>query len=365
MLMSVSVRQEQSKLALSALVRRMGALSAICFAGVLSACNTVPDSEAVIAEPILPVEVKREIIPTSKPELLPTAGLDDNERLSHAIALLEVGRSSQAKVELQAYLGVAPDSAVAQRLLFQIDAPLDSLFPKESFSVQLEDKETLSSLSGRYLGEVLSFYSLARYNEIINPSQVKVGQTIRIPATESALAAKQVFEDARVAEAEPVSEEEVTPWQIIEDHIKAGRYGAAIRDAEANDIMPEGNDAATLARAYEGIAHELEETATLLAGTRALRAGQLYLEAEQPRDALEMFELALEKTPGSTVARAFRDEARRELVDQEYWEGLRAFQRRQLDAAIAHFDRALEIDPGHRNANINRAQALELQSTTR
>jgi len=75
--------------------------------------------------------------------------------------------------------------------------------------------------------------------------------------------------------------------------------------------------------------------------------------------------LALEKTPGSTAARAFRDESRRALVDQEYWDGLRAFQRRQLDAAITHFDRALEIDPEHRNANINRAQALELQSTTR
>jgi Tfp pilus assembly protein PilF len=66
-----------------------------------------------------------------------------------------------------------------------------------------------------------------------------------------------------------------------------------------------------------------------------------------------------------TSARTFRDELRRALVEQEYLNGLRAFQRRQLDTAIVHFDRALEIDPSHRNANVNRAQVLELQSTTR
>jgi tetratricopeptide (TPR) repeat protein len=309
--------------------------------------------------------IRNEIVPITKPELQPTPGLTDPERLRHAISLLEVGRSSQAKVELQAYLGVAPDSAVAQRLLFQIEAPLDILFPNENFPVQLENDESLSSLSGRYLGEVVGFYGLARYNNIVNPSQVIAGQTIKIPATPNASALHEALTNPPIAEVEPLPKEEVTSWHIVEEHVDAGRYGAAIRDAEASGLMPEGAAAATLAQAYAGIARELEGSATLLADTRALRAGQLYLEADQPRDALEMFELALEKTPGSTAARAFRDEARRALVDQEYWDGLRAFQRRQLDAAIAHFDRALEIDPEHRNANINRAQALELQSTAR
>jgi tetratricopeptide (TPR) repeat protein len=339
--------------------------SAIYLAGVLCACTTSTISDAPAPQPIQPIEVSGGIVPIAKPELQPTPGLSDPERLRHAIALLEVGRPDQAKVDLQAYLSAAPDSAVAQRLLFQIDAPLDVLFPDENFSVQLENEESLSTLSARYLGEVLGFYGLARYNEITNPSQVTVGQTIKIPATANATAAREALADARIAETEPSPIEEATPWQLVEEHVDAGRYGAAIRDAEASGLMPEGAAAAKLAQAYAGVARELEESATLLAGTRALRAGQLYLEAGRPRDALEMFELALEKTPGSTAARAFRDEARRKLVDQEYLEGLRAFQRRQLDTAIAHFDRALEIDPGHRNANLNRAQALELQGTAR
>jgi len=363
--MGVLFARKGDSTALGVAVRRISMFSTICLAGLLGACSTSAIPDAPAPEPIRPIEVRNQIVPVTKPELQPTPGLTDPERLRHAIALLEVGRSNQAKVELQAYLGVAPDSAVAQRLLFQIEAPLDILFPKENFPVQLENDESLSSLSGRYLGEVLGFYGLARYNEITNPSQVTAGQTIKIPATPNASAAREALDNARIAEAEPAPKEEVTPWRLIEEHVDAGRYGAAIRDAEASGLMPEGAAAATLAKAYAGIARELEQSATLLAGTRALRAGQLYLEAGQPGEALEMFELALEKTPGSTAARAFRDEARRELVDQEYWEGLRAFQRRQLDTAIAHFDRALEIDPEHRNANINRAQALELQSTTR
>lgn len=166
-------------------------------------------------------------------------------------------------------------------------------------------------------------------------------------------------------ELEPQIDEELLAWRVVEEHVEAGRFGAAIRDAEAGGLEPEGDQAATLARAYAGVVRALEGTAPLLTGNRALRAGQLYLEANEPRDALDMFELALEQTPGSTSARTFRDESRRALVEQEYLNGLRAFQRRQLDTAIVHFDRALEIDPGHRNANVTRAQALELQSTTR
>ena len=104
-------------------VRRISTFSAICLAGVLGACNTLTIPDAPAPEPVPPMVIRNEIVPITKPELQPTPGLTDLERLRHAIALLEVGRSSQAKVELQAYLGVAPDSTVAQRLLFQIEAP--------------------------------------------------------------------------------------------------------------------------------------------------------------------------------------------------------------------------------------------------
>ena len=285
-----------------------GAFFAALLTGLLAACATpgIPDEPA--PEPLPTLEVTEEIVPVAKPVLLPTPGLSEAERLRHAIGLLELGRSSQARVELQSYLDAVPASAIAQRLLFQIEAPLDILFPSENFTVQLKNDESLSSLSGRYHGEVLGFYGLARYNDISNPSHVTVGQTVKIPATPDAIAINEALTNPPVAEVEPQPKEEVSSWSVVEEHVEAGRYGAAIRDAEAGGLDPEGEAAATLARAYAGVARALEGTAPLLTGNRALRAGQLYLEAEQPRDALEMFELALEQTPGSTSARTFRDE---------------------------------------------------------
>ena len=69
-----------------------------------------------------------------------------------------------AAVELRAYLAEVPNSTPARNLLTQIETPLEMLYPAESFNVQLQASETLSSLAGLYLGDVLAFYGLARYN---------------------------------------------------------------------------------------------------------------------------------------------------------------------------------------------------------
>jgi tetratricopeptide (TPR) repeat protein len=53
--------------------------------------------------------------------------------------------------------------------------------------------------------------------------------------------------------------------------------------------------------------------------------------------------------------------AKTKAADVHYRAGLTAFQRQDLDRAIAAWDRALAIDPEHKNAQLNRAQALELK----
>lgn len=314
----------------------------------------------------LVVGTQNVVIPTPKPVPSPTPGLTDAERLDYVVTLLEQGEPEQARVDLKAILRSDPENAAAQRLLSEIDDPLAELFPEDNFSVVLQNRETLFSLSGEYLGDSFNFYALARYNDIANPSRVAAGQSIKIPATSTALAARNRKRAAIAAALESTDgEEEVSDeaWTRIVGYIEAGRYGAAILDAEATGVMPEGEDAAILAHAYAGVARELESSAKILAGSRALRAGQLYLDANRARDALEMFDLALQLTPASTSARALRDQTRQRVVEAEYQAGLRAFQRQQLDDAIAHFDRALEIDPSHRAATLNRAEAIELQST--
>ena len=350
-------------------VRELGRALAATFAGVsLAACSLLaPPLPQTPTPPI--TETAPIIVPMAKPSPAIAAGLSDAERLRHAIGLLERGDEEQARAELQAYVAAVPDSATARRLLFQIDAPLETLYPEDYFTVTLRNNETLSSLSAYYLDEVLGFYGLARYNGITNPSRVAAGQPIKIPATPAALAARDT-KSAAVAVEEPREEidtenegEVRDSWTMIVEFIQAGRYGAAVLEAEAARITPEGDRAAILAQAYEGVARELGSSATLLAGTRALRAGQLYMEGGLPRNALAMFDFALQLTPGSTSARALRDQARQSVVEAEYHAGLRAFQREQLDDAITHFDRALEIDPSHHDATINRAHAIELRST--
>jgi hypothetical protein len=129
------------------------------------------------------------VAPTAAPPM-PTPGIAARERFQLAINSLQQGDSQRAAVELKAYLAEVPNSTPARNLLAQIETPLDMLYPAESFSVQLQASETLSSLAGIYLGDVLGFYGLARYNGIANPSRVAVGQMIRIPSTPATLAAQ-------------------------------------------------------------------------------------------------------------------------------------------------------------------------------
>jgi tetratricopeptide (TPR) repeat protein len=255
------------------------------------------------------------------------------------------------------------------------------LFPAESFNVQLGQNETLSSLSGIYLGDVLGFYGLARYNGIENPSRVTVGQTIRIPRTPATLAAQMARTNAPAAQASlipmqppavisppappaaparPVSPRD--PWASIRESVAAGRYDAAIRDAETSRVMPDRTQAVVLASAYAGNAKATRTTNAMQAAAQALRAGQLYLEsANRPEDAIEPLELAVMLAPMDTRAQSLLTTAKTRTTDTYYRNGVAAFQRQDLDGAIAAFEKALAIDPNHKNAQLQRAQAIELK----
>ena len=54
--------------------------------------------------------------------------------------------------------------------------------------------------------------------------------------------------------------------------------------------------------------------------------------------------------------------ARSRASEPHYRTGVQAAQRQDLDGAIAAFDRVLAINPEHRNAQLQRAQAVELKA---
>jgi tetratricopeptide (TPR) repeat protein len=328
---------------------------------------------------------------------MPTPGIAARERFQLAINSLQQGDSEKAAVELRAYLAEVPNSTPARNLLNQIETPLEMLYPAESFNVQLQQSETLSSLAGIYLGDVLQFYGLARYNMIQNPGRVSLGQTIRIPSTPATLAAQANRASMMSMQASatmpapmpaapppaaapaPAAPPPVVasvqppapparpapprdPWISIRENVAAGRFDAAIMDAEAAQVRPNAAQAVVLASAYAGNAKAVQATNAMEAAAQAFRAGQLYLEtANRPQDALAPLELAVMLAPMDNRAQMLLATAKTRVSDGYYRDGVAAFQRQDLDGAIAAWDKALAVDPNHRNAQLNRAQAIELK----
>ncbi len=98
-----------------------------------------------------------------------------------AVELLEAGNEDQAKSEIQNALSIDPNNKLASSLSRQISVDPVATLGRESFAYTVRSSDTLSRIAGRFLGDIYSFYLLARYNDIKVPRQVAAGQVIRIP----------------------------------------------------------------------------------------------------------------------------------------------------------------------------------------
>ncbi len=380
--------------------RRLKSLVLASAGALLASCGGMMEqvempAPMMMATVMPPPEVAPAPLPAAPPPVapmmtapMPTPGIAARERFQVAINALQQGDAQRAAVELRAYLAEVPNSTPARNLLTQIETPLEMLYPAESFTVQLQASETLSSLAGLYLGDVLGFYGLARYNGIENPSRVALGQMIRIPSTPATLAAQTARANMATmpmpmpmppaaapppppvvasappppAAAPPRPAPPRDPWISIRENVTAGRFDAAIMDAETARVTPNAAQAVVLASAYAGNARAIQMSNAMQAATQALRAGQLYLEtANRPVDAIAPLELAVMLAPMDNRAQTLLATAKTRVSDGYYRDGVAAFQRQDLDGAIASWDRALAIDPNHRNAQLNRAQAIELK----
>jgi len=386
--------------------RRLGALILVPAVTMMVSCGGMMQADMPASMTVATVMPPPEMappaaLPAAPPPtapmmamLMPTPGIAARERFQLAINSLQQGDSQRAGVELRAYLAEVPNSTPARNLLTQIETPLEMLHPAENFTVQLQANETLSSLAGIYLGDVLGFYGLARYNMIENPSRVAVGQMIRIPRTPATLAAQAnraalasmqmpmtppaampapaapapAAPPPIVASAPPPPAPPARPapprdpWVSIRENVTAGRYDAAIKDAEAAQVRPNAAQAVVLASAYAGNARAIQMSNAMEAAAQAFRAGQLYLEtANRPQDAIAPLELAVMLSPMDNRAQTLLTTAKTRVSEAYYRDGVAAFQRQDLDGAIAAWDRALTIDPNHKNAQLNRAQAIELK----
>ena len=227
--------------------------------------------------------------------------VEPRQYLTDAIALLENGQPDEAREALETYLQDEPDSERARGLLQQIVQPIDTYFPAEHFEVELASGQSLSTLARTYLDDALQFFALARYNGIENPSRVKEGAKIRIPATQHALAVRAALPAA-------------------------------------------GEPAKPLSRADQ-----------------LLALSEQHLANENLQSAYDTLTEAVAADPKHSAARESLASVKQQLIESYYHAATTAFQRQELEATVANCDRVLALDPEHANAKLYKAQAQDLQ----
>ncbi|MET0293991.1 MAG: LysM domain-containing protein [Phenylobacterium sp.] len=151
------------------MTRRAPLWLALAGACTLAACASAPKSAPTATAPA-----------PAKPDLA-TAPAD---RTRQAIDLLTQGRPTLARPLLVTALVDDPDNRVAKRLLAQIDGEPKALLPGKPKTYTVGPGETFSMLAGRFLGDPLMFYALARYNGFAAPSQLAPGYVLQIPVPE-------------------------------------------------------------------------------------------------------------------------------------------------------------------------------------
>ena len=152
----------------------------LCSTALLVTACAAPTARAPVPTPPVaepaPVEA-----PPAAPALPPLTPPQAQKMAIAAADLLEAGNEEQAKADLQRVLASEPGNKLAQNLLRQITADPVAVLGRESFPYTVRSSDTLSRIAGRFLGDIYSFYILARYNDIKIPRQVAGGQVIRIP----------------------------------------------------------------------------------------------------------------------------------------------------------------------------------------
>jgi len=255
--------------------------------------------------------------PPPAPELSPAAARAQAQKLAlEAVDQLQNGDEAAARATLERASALDPGNDLARKLADQIRADAQRELGPVYFRYTVQKDDTLSKLAQQFLGDRFRFYILAKYNDITNPSRLGAGQVIRIPGRSPPPA-------AAVPPPEP---------------------SAAAAPAPVAAPAP----AATEPRPRDDVGDALKKVAELE------RAGNL-------EAAYAAYSDLAQRYPGNAEAAKRRDASRAALLRSLDREASTAFQRQNLDLAIAKWDRMLEIDPANKKARLERERAVDLQ----
>lgn len=363
-------------------MRRIRLVSLGAVVVLLGGCETAgqradQDLEAAVAAPSAPEAV-----------IQPEEGLSPRERLRRAIKLLGVGQAATARAELEAYLIEVPESRIATALLEQIGADPEASLGREHFLYVMRAGDSLSTVAKEYLGDALSFYLLARYNGIENPSLIKAGRRIKIPGTRPAGAAQRTATESQgaaqprvvpeatpaatgdvaattMAAAPPVTEaaaavEVPSQPETPPAEPKRGRHEALYEDAER--LSAKGNVKRAINLLEEGLieAPGNEKISQALVAGYMNYATDLATRGKYP-DARRALRRAQDLDPGNqALSGQLANIDRQEDAERFYLMGVRSLDDGDKLQAYAAFVKAVEMSPQHARAQ---RQAKSLRPT--
>jgi hypothetical protein len=164
--------------------------AAVLTAAGLAACASKPAPAPVPAVPpaavLLPAP---EPPPPAVPAAVSPAAQQSAQKLAQsAVELLDAGNEDQALGAIDRPLASDPNNVLADKLLRQITADPVATLGRESWNYTVRSGESLSTIAGRYMGDIQAFYILARYNDIKVPRQLTGGQVVKVPGKQPSAA---------------------------------------------------------------------------------------------------------------------------------------------------------------------------------
>jgi len=308
----------------------LSAGTALLLSLALAACVTPappppPPADPVVTAPPPPPPPPEPVPPTAAEQAL------SQKSAMQAIEMLEAGQEEQARNELQRALQLDPANKLANNLMRQITADPVAQLGRESFAYTVQSSDTLSRIAGRFMGDIYSFYILARYNDIRVPRQVSGGQVLRIPGKPPAgplyprPSAKPDPKAAAAAQA---------PTPPATTTVAAAPTPAA---PPAPPPVPE-----------------------LSPGEKAMRAGDAHERAGRLDKALEEFRRAEAADQPGAAARI--EAVRKKQIARATLSARTAFAKQDLAGAIKGWDTVLQLDPDNELAKLERQKAVTLKA---
>lgn len=276
--------------------------------GVRPTTPPAPPAQADVAAPPAP----------SAPVTVATQQQAQRMALS-AVTMLELGHEDPARVELQKVLGIDPNNKLALNLMRQITLDPVVTLGRESFNYTVRPNDSMSAIAGRFMGDIYSFYILARYNAIAIPRQVGEGHVLRIPG--------RAPPPSALREPTPRFEMPTAPLSA-----------PPVVQAAPPPPPPPG-----------------EPTP----GERAMRtAVTTERSGDLDRARIEYQRAATLEQPGAS---AKADQLGKQLIIRYTLNARTAFAKQDLDGAIKAWDRVLTVDPASDTAKFERHRAMALK----